>query len=419
MVPVRRRRRAVVLAALLALLPLGGCRHRPPAAQAGAERRLVRAGEAPDLLDPGDREALRQAVDQSRDWLAGRPADYRVTVGERTLDRAEIGRGLVAFRDLLADDPSPEVLAARVRRDFDLYLAEGGPVLVTGYYQPLIDASLEPRPGYPVPIYRPPDDRVLVDLGEFAERFAGERLVGRLDGNRLRPYWDRRQIRGEGRLGGRGLEIAWARDPVDLFFLEIQGSGVLRLPDGAECGLGWAGGNGRPYRSIGKLLIDEGQVSRERMSMQAIRAWLAAHPDEVERVLDYNPSFVFFELGDGLARGSLGRPLTAERSVATDHRVYPPGAIAWLDTAWPEEAADGSVRAGARLSRFVCNQDQGGAIRGADRVDLFFGRGDEAERAAGQMRLDGRLYLLLPKAAATAPAPAAAAAPAAGAQALP
>jgi membrane-bound lytic murein transglycosylase A len=271
-------------------------------------------------------------------------------------------------------------------------------MLVTGYYEPVVEASPERTPGYAVPILGLPDDLVEARLEAFDPRYRGERIVGRVDGRRLVPYWPRADI-DAGRLAGRGLELAWARDPVDVFFMEIQGSGTLRFPDGREQRVGYAGANGRAYRAIGRLLIDEGHVPREAMSMQAIRAWLAAHPEERRRVLQHNESYVFFRPLTGPPEGSLGRPLTPGRSIATDMRLFPPGALAFIETEQPERAADGATR-WSPLARFVLNQDTGGAIRGAGRVDFFWGRGERAAFAAGLMRQPGRLHVLVARPAA-------------------
>ena len=282
----------------------------------------------------------------------------RVTVAEQT-------RALQGLLGVLSESPGPERLAAYVRETFELLEAAGGPegrMLVTGYYEPVIEASERPSAEYGVPVLGLPDDLVEVRLEAFDPRYRGERLFGRVEGRRLVPYWRRAEI-DAGRLAGRGLELAWARDPVDVFFMEIQGSGTLRFPDGREQRVGYAGANGRAYRAIGRLLIDEGHVPREAMSMQAIREWLRVHPGERQRVLQHNESYVFFRPLSGPPEGSLGRPLTPGRSVATDARLFPPGALAFLDTEQPERSPDGTVR-WVPLARFVLNQDTGGAIRG-------------------------------------------------------
>ncbi len=188
--------------------------------------------------------------------------------------------------------------------------------------------------------------------------------------------------------------MGYVDDPVDAFFLHVQGSGTLVFPDGGRVRAGYAHTNGRPYRSIGRLLIDDGLVSREEMSMQAIRAYLDEHPDELRRVLSYNPSYVFFRAlpADGGPLGCYGEPVTGGRSIATDRRLFPAPVMAWINAVMPT-AEGGEVP----ISRFVLNQDTGGSIRGPGRVDLFFGQGDEAGELAGRTKHLGELYFLLPK----------------------
>jgi len=389
--------------AALALVVAAGCAETEPARDdASSSLRVVAPEMMPELYDHGSVTTLRRAVSESLIWARKIPAERTLTFGQRTLTAREHLAGLERFVTLLADDPLPAELAARVAEHFDVVESSaGGDVLVTGYYEPMIEASLEQIPGYEVPIYGVPPDRLEVVLGPFSDSLDGKTIIGRFDGETLVPYHDRHTIRRTGALDGLGHEIAWARDEVELFFLEVQGSGTLRLPDGRERRMGYAASNGRGYRSIGRLLIDEGHVPRDKMSMQAIRSWLDQNPTEIRRVLDYNRSFVFFELRDEPALGSLGRPVTAGRSIATDRHIFPHGAIAYLDTTMPELLPDGRVRDGGRLARFVLNQDTGGAIRGPDRVDLFFGRGRAAAATAGRMRQRGRLYFLVPKAGDT------------------
>ena len=360
---------------------------------------------APALRDDADPASLRAAVVESLAWLAAQPGDHVFVAGPRRVTVAEQTRALQGLLGVLVEASGPERLAAYVRETFELLEAVGGPegrMLVTGYYEPVVEASERPSAEYGVPVLGLPDDLVEVRLEAFDPRYRGERLFGRVEGRRLVPYWRRADI-AAGRLAGRGLELAWARDPVDVFFMEIQGSGTLRFPDGRERRVGYAGANGRAYRAIGRLLIDEGHVPRDAMSMQAIREWLRVHPGERQRVLQHNESYIFFRPLSGPPEGSLGRPLTPGRSVATDARLFPPGTLAFLDTEQPERAPDGTVR-WVPLARFVLNQDTGGAIRGAGRVDFFWGRGEAAAFAAGLMRQPGRLYFLVPRAAAVATA---------------
>lgn len=400
------------LAALLPLLALVAglglsCRDRPlptepvppvpPPPPMTAERALVPVDDAalPALLDRGDRGALLAAVAESRDWYRGRPADRVFVFGPRQATAAELASAMGELHDLLATDPSAEALAQAVRERFEVLAAVGGEdgsVLFTGYYEPVVAGSLERSPEFPVPVYGPPAGMVQVDLGDFSSELAGRRLVGRVEGDRLLPLPTRAEARASGAF--RGHEIAWAADAIDLFFVEIQGSGALRLPDGRELRIGYAAANGRPYRPIGRLLVDEGHLDLETVSMQSIRAWLEANPEELHRVLDYNESMVFFRRLEGPPVGNLGVPVTPRRSIAVDQSLFPAGALAWVETELP--APDLGAQ-GRSLTGFVLAQDTGGAIRGPGRADFFWGRGEEAREMAGRMKQPGRLFFFVPR----------------------
>ncbi len=383
---------------LAACLLVAGCPRPTRAPVTRPEEALVEFVQPLELRDDGAPAALRAAIAESLVWLGTRPADERFVFGRREVTAAELRAALERLHGRITENLSSVELMARVLEDFEPLESAGGEdgqVLFTGYYEPEIEASLTRTDEYTVPIYGLPGDLIEVPLEPFAERFKAERVFGRLEGRRLVPYWTRSEIRG-GKLGGQGLELAWAKDPVALFFVEVQGSGTLRLPDGGERRIGYAASNGRPYRSIGSLLIQEGAIAREAMSMQALRAWLAANPPQRNRVLDFNESYVFFRFLDSAAVGSLGRPVTPGRSIATDARLFPKGALAFIHTERPVRLADGTVE-WRPLSRFVLNQDTGGAIKGAGRVDVFWGRGPEAELSAGMMKQKGRLLFLVPR----------------------
>jgi membrane-bound lytic murein transglycosylase A len=259
-----------------------------------------------------------------------------------------------------------------------------GAAFATGYFEPRIAGSRTRIPGYDVPIYRLPPDLVDVDLGLFATNLAGRRIRGRVEAGKLVPYHDRGAIQ-DGALAGRGLEIAWAADPVDLFFLEIQGSGQLRLPDGGIMRIGYAGQNGRDYLAIGRLLRERGLVTSP-VSMQAITDWLRAHPAEGRAIMRENKSNIFFsELTGPGPLGALGRPVTPRGTVAADPKFVPLGAPVVL-------AMDRAEANGLWIA-----QDTGGAIKGANRFDTFWGAGEDAARIAGGMSARGRAWLLLPK----------------------
>jgi membrane-bound lytic murein transglycosylase A len=263
--------------------------------------------------------------------------------------------------------------------------------LVTGYYEPLLRGSRRKEGPYRYPLYAAPEDLLIVDLAEINPELKHLRLRGRLDGRRVVPYYPRAEIeRGLPSLAGK--ELLWVDDPVDLFFLQIQGSGRVRLPTGELLRVGYADQNGQPYRSIGRYLVEQGELKLEQASMQGIKAWGAANPAKLDALLDQNPSYVFFhelQNADGGPPGALGVALTPERSIAVDPRYIPLGAPVFLATTWPNSTQP--------LARLMLAQDTGGAIRGAVRADYFWGFGDDAGAQAGRMRQSARMWVLLPR----------------------
>jgi membrane-bound lytic murein transglycosylase A len=264
--------------------------------------------------------------------------------------------------------------------------------LVTGYYEPLLRGSRERIDPFTTPLYRRPDDLLVVELASLYPELKGKRVRGRLDGNKVVPFYTRAQTREAP--GLQGHEIVWIDDALDAFLLEVQGSGRVQLPTGETIRLQYADQNGQPYRSIGRYLADQGVMKLEDVNMPAIRAWLAANPQRMREVLDSNPSVVFFTEGP-LAdpsvgpKGAQGVPLTAGRSIAVDPAVVPLGAPVFLSTSYP--STDLALR------RLVVAQDTGGAIRGPVRADLFFGFGAEAGAQAGMMKQEGEMWILWPK----------------------
>lgn len=258
--------------------------------------------------------------------------------------------------------------------------------LVTGYYEPLLEGSRTASATHRFPIFGVPDDLIVVDFPDFRHL----RLRGRLEGRRLVPYFSRAEIDSKNDL--KAPVIAWTADPVELFFLQIQGSGQLRLEDGQQIRLGYADQNGHPYRSLGRFLVERGELALENASMQGIKAWAAANPDKLQEALNHNASYVFFRELPPAAEGpigALGVPLAAGYSLAVDRRYLPLGAPVYLASSYPLSVAP--------LERLMAAHDTGGAIRGAVRADFFWGSGHEAGVAAGRMRQQGRLWLLWPR----------------------
>ena len=276
--------------------------------------------------------------------------------------------------------------AAFFARYFGTVQIGTGAAFVTGYYEPEIAASRTKQPGYDVPIYRRPADLVDVDLGQFADDLKGRKIRGRVDGSNFVRYHDRTAIE-SGVLAGRGLELAWAADAAEFFFLQVQGSGRLRLPDGGIMRIGYDAQNGRGYVGIGKLLLDRGELQRGQASMQGILDYLRADPVRGAAVMNENPSWVFFrELTGPGPLGALGVPVTGRVSVAADPKYVPLGAPVFL-------SLDRAEPNGLWVA-----QDTGGAIKGANRFDSFWGAGEEARAIAGGMAARGTALLLLPRA---------------------
>ncbi len=268
--------------------------------------------------------------------------------------------------------------------------AEG---LITGYYEPLLHGSLVKTERFRYPIYGRPDDLVVVDLGGLYPELLGKRYRGRLNSNRVVPYYSRAEM-SNGKRPPDDAVLAWVDDPVALFFLEIQGSGRIRLPDGKMLHVGYADQNGHPYVAIGRTLVESGAMKLEEATMPGIRAWLNANLDKAQAVLNSNPSYVFFTVREPDSSGPVGAlnvPLLPERSIAVDPNFIPLGSPVWFDTSVPGNGETHPYR------RLVFAQDTGGAIRGPVRADLFLGFGENAERVAGAMRSRGKLYVLLPR----------------------
>ena len=299
------------------------------------------------------------------------------------------------FLDILSRNLPPGELGRLLNQTFTIYQAPGrgpaGEMLITGYYQPLFEGSLVRTPPFLSPLYTQPPSLII----RKAEH-GGKTLIGRLDGQGdIIPFWTRAEIEEGDLLAGN--ELVYLKDPVDAFFLQIQGSGRIRLRDGSLRSVHISASNGREYKSIGKLLVDEHKIAIEDISMQTIRRYLQEHPAEIKRILRHNRKFVFFRWEEGEPRGSLGEVLTPGRSIAIDREALPTAAIGYLVTQRPVVDPAGRVTGWEPMRRFVLPQDSGEAIKGTGRADVFWGNGLYAETAAGLMKEKGRLYFLVKK----------------------
>lgn len=334
-------------------------------------------------------------------WIAGPP------IASLPIDPAAATRALAAFRlscpslvrrtdatgltrgsdwaEACAAAPGAGDAAGFFRSRFETVQIADGKAFATGYYEPEIAGSRTRRAGYETPVYGVPRDLVEVDLTPFATDLAGRKIRGRIEDGRFVPYPDRAAIEA-GAIEGRAPVIAWAADPVELFFLQVQGSGRLRLPDGGVMRIGYASQNGRPYTGIGALMRDRGLVQPGQASMQGLMAWLRANPDEGRAIMRENKSWVFFrELTGPGPLGSLGVPVTRQASVAADPRFVPLGAPVFL-------SLDRAEPSGLWIA-----QDTGGAIKGPNRFDTFWGAGEDARALAGGLTARGTAFLLVPR----------------------
>lgn len=387
------------LFAILCALVLYGLLPRRPEPILHSMVRLA-PGDYPVFSDDLEPDSFLQSLSRSRDYLSRVSPEKKFHYGPDTYAAGHLLKSVDLLISLFSSNPSPQEINAFIRKNFAVYRAAGaGPtrdMLFTGYYEPLLKGSLTPSKEFPHPLYKVPDDVVTADLGLFSSSLKGRKISGMLKNGKLLPYHSRKEIDGKKALAGKGLELAWLADPVDAFFLQIQGSGQVLLEDGKALHVHYAGENGRAYRSVGTLLIREEKVGREEMSMQAIRQYLADHPEDRDRILFYNDSYVFFQLTSEGPLGSIGQALTPGRSIALDYRVFPMAAPVFLSSKKPGPGPEQSYPdTWIPFSRFACAQDTGGAIRGFGRADLFWGSGPLAEYGAGHMKEPGMLYFLV------------------------
>ncbi|RMG39733.1 MAG: transglycosylase [Candidatus Dadabacteria bacterium] len=365
------------------------------------ENSLVKS-RPPGLTDDLDSKSLITALSQSLTYLKQLPEDKIFHFDGNKISAKKLYLSLKDFKEKLETFGLTEKFFKYVKENFVFYRSAAREVLITGYYEPLLKASKAPDKRYKYPIYKTPPDLIKIRLSDFFKNTRQNNLPDEIRGRvtstgEFVPYYTREEIDFKHALKGMGLELAWVDNLVDLFFLHIQGSGVLVFQDGTRLRVNYAEQNGHPYRSIGKFLVEKGIFTSEGASMQAIKNYLREHPKEVRTVLSHNPSYIFFRTVTEGPLGHLELPLTPYRSVALDRRIFPPAAPVFLISEKPEITPDGTIVGWKKFSRFVFNQDTGGAIRGPGRLDLFCGAGEEAEITAGHLRQSGALYFILKK----------------------
>jgi membrane-bound lytic murein transglycosylase A len=384
---------------------LAGCAAQieriPPAPVTIPSLALVPNSAVPSFLDDLNDDLLEKAVESSLLYYGKLPVGSSFRIGDVSYTLAEMKDSLRAFLEIIRSPDPAEVRDRKIRDTFDLYKSAGGDgkgtVLFTGYFEPVMVGARERTERFRYPIYGVPEEIVVVNMGKFRDKYKNERIVGRVQNRELIPYFSRGEIDGAGVLNGRNLEIVWVDDPVELFFLHIQGSGTINLPGRSSLQVSYGRDNGRPYRSVANYLLNGGKLSAKEMSHQAVKKYLKEHPEELADALNYNESYVFFRIVSKGPEGSLGFPVISGRSIATDAAVFPRGALAFMVARKPVFDEGGNITAWVPFSRFVLSQDAGGAIKGPGRVDLFCGTGDAAELLAGSLKEKGDLYFLVRK----------------------
>jgi membrane-bound lytic murein transglycosylase A len=356
--------------------------------------------EAPVLIDPGDSASLLVAIDYSLRYLDKLPQDQTFTFGPRNYSLQTVKDSLLDFKAKVSELGTGEKFLTYVKEHYKFFKSAAPIVLYTGYYEATLRGSKEQSETYAYPLYKKPDDLVDIDLTQygFYGRHKGlPRVIrGRLgDDNKVVPYHDREAIETNQILAGKDLEFVWIDDPIDVFFLQIQGSGIVQLDSGESMRVNYAGTNGHPFRAIGRLLVQRNLLELEEASMQGIRGYLEAHPEEMEEIFNTNPSYIFFrEVPEGPI-GSIGVPVTPYRSIATDRYLFPRGVLCYIELQLPTFDQNNQMNGTKDFSAFVLNQDTGGAIRTPSRVDLFCGNGPANELTAGHLKQPGTLYFLI------------------------
>lgn len=342
--------------------------------------------------DDQDYEGMSLAVQESIRYYSRLSPSRRFNYGGTFYSPEEMTVSLTLFLNIIRSFQGEERMK-HLREKFLFFESRNihGDAFFTGYYEPVLDGGHEPTGELRTPVYATPEDLVEADLGQFREQWKNETIYGRIEGKRFIPYDSREEIMYKESLKDRAEPLAYVNE-IELFFLQIQGSGLIRFPDGSLTRINYASQNGLPYRAIGKFLKD--RIPADEMSMQSIKAYLYENPDNVRKILSYNPSYTFFRKVDQGPLGDIEVPLTPGRSIAMDRRSVPRGGLAFIETKIPV-FKNKNIMEWKSLKRFVLVQDTGGAIRDHGRVDIFFGNGEDAEMIAGHMKQNGRTFLIV------------------------
>lgn len=398
--------RSALFVILLAcsLIPLGCTffQKAPPEKPVTAEK-LVRLQENqyPAFSDGLYFDNLDHGISKSLEYLRRVPPEREFEFEKDRYNAGHLIRSLERLRKFFKTDPTEKELNRFIKANCIVYRSvggkESGKMLFTGYFEPILRGSLKPDDTFQYPVYSMPKDLIRVNLSLFSKSLKGKYITARYNGKTIVPYHDRKAIENHKQFDLLAKPICWLDNPIDLFFLQIQGSGRVYLNSGGSILVHYHGSNGRPYRSIGRLLIDQGKIAKAEMSMQKIREYLTAHPEEMEDIFNYNPSYVFFKTEKSGPLGAIGVDLTPGRSIAVDRRVFPMATLSYVETSIPVIDGDSNIDRWIDFRAFTVNQDTGGAIRGPGRADIFWGSGPYAEIAAGHLQHKGELYLIVLK----------------------
>lgn len=387
-----------ILLILIIMVALSGCARKVTVKPVTTPERALTEVSAEQLNfdDDLDTATLLLAIDRSLSYYDGAGRNQLFKVAGRLVDAKQMKKTLITFREILLSNATTEQKKKRIAGEFLVLRAAGangdGDVVFTGYYEPLLEGSLTQTDKYQYPLYRPPPDIVMEKVSKNDTR------IGRKENGRAVPYYTRREIDVDGVLRGKGLELIWVSDPVELNSLHTQGSGKIRMEDGKMLTVSYAQNNGRPFSSVTQNMLDQNKIDKSDTSYRGFKIWLKSKSEkEIFEILSHNERYIFFRFVDREPVGSMGQPVTPDRSIATDPAYFPQGALAFIRLRKPVLDDDYNVTSRVDFSRFVLNQDKGSAIKGPGRVDLFCGFGPKAQATAGSLKEKGELYFLLIK----------------------